>query len=45
MTENLLKFVTVEKQMPDKRDAAVRRSDFREIFGAYETQATTSPPG
>ncbi len=45
MTENLLKFVTVEKQMPDKRDAAVRRSDFREIFGAYETQAAAEQAG
>ncbi len=34
--EQLLKFVSVEKAMPDKRQAAERRRDFREIFGEFD---------
>ena len=30
------RFVTVGHRMPDKRDAAERRTDFGEIFGAYD---------
>ncbi|MGI1662093.1 NAD(P)-dependent oxidoreductase [Palleronia sp. KMU-117] len=36
MAENpMLKFVTVPRDMPEKRDAAARRSDFDEIYGEY----------
>jgi glutamate synthase (NADPH/NADH) small chain len=31
----MLKFVTVERDMPEKRDAKVRRTDFREIYAEY----------
>ncbi|MCY4238376.1 MAG: NAD(P)-dependent oxidoreductase [Rhodospirillaceae bacterium] len=35
MSNNMLKFVNVSQEMPDKRDAEVRRSDFDEIYGDY----------
>ena len=36
MAENpMLKFVTVERDMPQKRDAAIRREDFDEIYAEY----------
>ncbi|WP_300033288.1 NAD(P)-dependent oxidoreductase [uncultured Roseobacter sp.] len=31
----MLKFVTVERDMPEKREAAARREDFREIYAEY----------
>lgn len=34
----MLKFVTVDRDMPQKRDASVRREDFREIYAEYATQ-------
>lgn len=37
MPRNQLKFVNIEKRMPDKRDAAARRHDFREIYAEFET--------
>jgi glutamate synthase (NADPH/NADH) small chain len=36
MPRNQLKFVDVEKRMPDKRDAEARRHDFREIFAEFD---------
>jgi len=36
MPRNLLKFVNTEKRMPDKREAAARRRDFREIYGEFD---------
>ncbi|WP_338549545.1 NAD(P)-dependent oxidoreductase [Roseovarius phycicola] len=33
--EQMLKFVTVERDMPEKRDAEVRREDFGEIYAEY----------
>lgn len=33
--ERMLKFVTVAKQMPEKRDAVVRAQDFQEIYRDY----------
>ena len=33
--QRLLKFVSVERDMPDKRLAEQRREDFREIYGEY----------
>ena len=39
MAENpMLKFVTVERDMPTKRDAGERRTDFREIYAEYADQ-------
>ncbi|MDJ1008553.1 MAG: NAD(P)-dependent oxidoreductase [Paracoccaceae bacterium] len=39
MAENpMLKFVTVERDMPQKREASVRRQDFHEIYGEYADQ-------
>ncbi len=36
MADNpMLKFVTVPRAMPEKRDSAVRREDFREIYAEY----------
>jgi glutamate synthase (NADPH/NADH) small chain len=39
MPENMLKFIKVERAMPDKRDAKARTSDFDEIYGDYSQQA------
>ena len=36
MPSQLLKFLTVDNLMPDKRDARERRGDFEEIYGDYE---------
>ena len=33
--QQMLKFVTVERDMPEKRDAEVRREDFNEIYTEY----------
>jgi glutamate synthase (NADPH/NADH) small chain len=35
MPQKLLKFVTVDKAMPDKRPAGERRHDFAEIYGEF----------
>ena len=36
MVDNpMLKFVTVGRDMPEKRDASVRKEDFREIYAEY----------
>lgn len=35
MTERMLQFVSVERDMPDKRDAEDRRDDFLEIYGDF----------
>jgi glutamate synthase (NADPH/NADH) small chain len=45
MAEKLLKFVTVQRAMPEKRPAAERRTDFGEIYAEFaarmaETQAS-----
>ena len=39
MPNRLLKFVSVEKAMPEKRGAGVRRGDFDEIFKEFEPRA------
>ena len=36
MAENLLKFVSVERQSPEKRDATARRGDFDEIYQDFD---------
>ena len=33
--QQMLKFVNVERDMPEKRDADVRRDDFKEIYAEY----------
>ena len=33
--QDMLKFVTVERDMPEKRGADLRRADFREIYAEY----------
>lgn len=35
MTEKMLKFVDIERDMPEKRTAEVRSDDFLEIYGDY----------
>ena len=35
MAQKMLKFVSVEREMPGKRDAAERREDFGEIYREY----------
>ncbi len=45
MTQRLLKFVTVDKAMPDKRLAAERRHDFAEIYGEFERRAAEEQAG
>ncbi|ABG29800.1 dihydropyrimidine dehydrogenase [Roseobacter denitrificans] len=34
-SQQMLKFVTVERGMPEKREADVRREDFKEIYAEY----------
>ncbi len=36
LTQNLLKFVSVDQQMPDKRPAEDRRQDFDEIYARFD---------
>jgi glutamate synthase (NADPH/NADH) small chain len=38
MAERLLKFVSIDAQTPDKRDAAKRTGDFHEIYAEFITQ-------
>jgi glutamate synthase (NADPH/NADH) small chain len=38
MTEKMLQFVTVEQAMPEKRDAELRRQDFREIYEQFDVK-------
>jgi glutamate synthase (NADPH) small chain len=37
MTERLLKFVKIDPESPQKRDAAARKADFHEIYGEFIT--------
>src|SRR5471030_628244 len=41
----MLRFVTVDKTMPDKRDATARRSDFDEIYGEFEAGEAAAQAG
>lgn len=36
MTNGMMQFVDVEKAMPDKREAELRRQDFREIYDEFD---------
>ena len=38
MASRMLTFVDVEREMPDKRNAGARRSDFQEIYGEFAAQ-------
>ena len=38
MTERMLKFVSIDQSYPTKRDAAVRRTDFNEIYDRFALQ-------
>jgi len=38
MSKNMLKFVSLDKKMPEKRDAALRREDFQEIYDEFSSQ-------
>ncbi len=38
MSKKMLKFVSVDKQMPVKRDADNRREDFNEIYEEFQTE-------
>jgi glutamate synthase (NADPH) small chain len=39
MAEQLLKFVNLDKTMPDKREAGLRRADFQEIYERFRAPA------
>src|SRR5260221_1078668 len=41
----MLRFVAVDKTMPDKRDAAARRGDFDEIYGEFEAGEAAAQAG
>jgi len=45
VVQKLLKFVSVEKAMPEKRRAAERTHDFREIFGEFERARAETQAG
>ena len=46
MAEQILRFVNLPQQMPEKRGVAERRHDFGEIYKLFEEQeAAVSPAG
>src|SRR5438874_8144901 len=45
MPQKLLRFVNLDKAMPDKRLAAERRRDFAEIYGEFEQRAAEEQAG
>src|SRR5690242_2584214 len=45
MPQKILKFVAVEKTMPEKRPAGERRQDFAEIYGEFERSAAEAQAG
>ena len=44
-SQKMLKFVTVERDMPDKRPPNLRREDFHEIYAEYAREKARSRPG
>src|ERR1700754_3746419 len=42
MAEKLLKFVNLQRVMPEKRATEVRRTDFAEIYAEYAPKAATA---
>src|SRR5690349_13997902 len=45
MAQRLLRFVTLDKAMPEKRPADERRRDFGEIYGEFERRAAEAQAG
>jgi len=45
MANRMLQFVTVEQQMPEKRDAIARRADFAEIYTDFDTAQARQQAG
>ncbi|MEX2298551.1 MAG: NAD(P)-dependent oxidoreductase, partial [Dongiaceae bacterium] len=45
MPNRLLKFVSLEKAMPEKRGAAKRRADFAEIYDEFDPRAAADQAG
>lgn len=45
MPQKLLRFVTLDKAMPEKRSAAERRQDFAEIYGEFEQRGAEAQAG
>jgi glutamate synthase (NADPH/NADH) small chain len=45
MAQNLLKFVSCDQQMPDKRPAAERRRDFAEIYAEFDPARAATQAG
>ena len=43
--QKMLKFVTVDKAMPEKRPPDLRRGDFREIYGEYASAKAAEQAG
>ncbi|WP_295317412.1 NAD(P)-dependent oxidoreductase [Roseobacter sp.] len=41
----MLKFVTVERDMPEKRDAEIRKEDFHEIYAEYAAEKAREQSG
>ncbi len=44
-TEHMLKFVTVDRDMPEKRPPDLRRQDFDEIYGDYAREKAAEQAG
>ncbi|KAA9006690.1 NAD(P)-dependent oxidoreductase [Histidinibacterium aquaticum] len=44
-SQNMLKFVTVGRNMPDKRPPDLRRADFREIYGEFAREKAGEQAG
>jgi glutamate synthase (NADPH/NADH) small chain len=43
--ETMMRFVTVERDMPDKRPPDLRRKDFQEIYGEYAREKAAEQAG
>ena len=44
-SQRMLQFVSVDKRMPDKRDAAARTSDFQEIYAEFDAKRAAEQAG
>ena len=44
-TQKMLKFVTVSKEMPEKRPATLRSQDFHEIYREYAAEKAAEQAG
>ena len=45
MSNQMLKFVSLDQAMPDKRDVSTRRADFDEIYQEYNPEAAADQAG